>query len=148
MELQSEEQSLHQRTGNVVNVPTSELVDFVRSAFNEYDRALEYTNEPPYPNPYTSQLIYTTKDGRTVEIIDEIKQFVIAQRRGDYDEPNYNDYEEELPLPPHRPIYRANSFPAQKHTTVQESKNSTVHWVVFIIALCIIGYILYKRYNR
>ena len=64
----------YQETGNQIPISQQELIIFVHSKLEDYDRKVSVLKMPTSPNPYTDPLIYTTKEGKTIKIPEEIQK--------------------------------------------------------------------------
>lgn len=60
-----------QETGNKIPVTEQELIDYMIVRYDAY--AKSQNTSDPLPNLDKEKVIYTTKDGKTVQIPDEIK---------------------------------------------------------------------------
>ena len=61
----------YQETGNKIPVDEEELINAMILKYDAYARS--QNTDAPLPNPDKEPIIYTTKDGRTIKIPDEIK---------------------------------------------------------------------------
>ena len=71
----------YQETGNKIPIALTEFINYVQQILNEYDELLKATGTSPDFNPYTETLIYKTKDGKIVQIPEEIKKIAINDRK-------------------------------------------------------------------
>lgn len=58
---------VYEETGNKIPVTEAELLIFMNTKYTDY------YNDNKLPNPDKTDVIYTTKDGKTIKVPDEIK---------------------------------------------------------------------------
>jgi hypothetical protein len=132
----------YQKTGNNIQIPYNEMYNFVIQKLDEYDRLAEATQVEPPNSPFKNPIIYTTVDGKTVQIPMDIhakaSQAYLKDKYGD-------DLIEEIPV--HGP--RQESYPVtqQRNTSVNKPSYS-LWWLVIILVIAVICYYLYKNYSQ
>lgn len=61
----------YQETGNKIPVTESELINVMIAKYDAYAKSQNSTS--PLPNPDSENIVYTTQEGKTIKIPDEIK---------------------------------------------------------------------------
>lgn len=114
-----------QETGNKIPVTESELIKFMNLKYTEY------YNDNELPNPEKNDVIYSTKDGKTIKIPDEIKTKAKAQ------------WLKVLLQDSQQNINSNEDF--TKDSTENNTKDSTNWWniAIYIIVIIIALYLLY-----
>lgn len=69
----------YQETGNQVPISQQELIIYVHQRLEDYDRKVSVLKTPTSPNPYTDPLIYTTKEGKTIKVPEEIQKEAVHE---------------------------------------------------------------------
>lgn len=69
----------YKQTGNQINIPVDEMVNFVQEKLYEYDELLKATQTVPQSSPYNDPIYYTTQEGKMVQIPDYIQQQAVSQ---------------------------------------------------------------------
>lgn len=69
----------YQFTGKQIPLKVNELVAFVHQKLEQYDNLVKETKSVPFYSPYAHPIIYTTPEGKTVQIPKEIQQQAIDQ---------------------------------------------------------------------
>lgn len=69
----------YQKTGNDIPLPVDTLVNFVMEKCKEYDTLVDATGTQPTQSPYTDPVIFTTDEGKTVQVPQYIQQQAIKQ---------------------------------------------------------------------
>jgi len=64
-------------TGNNISVPENELISSAHHHLNRYDELRQASGSIPQYNPYEQPIVYTTEDGRQVQIPEQIHQKAI-----------------------------------------------------------------------
>ena len=130
----------YKETGNKVPLPMDELINFAQEKLQDFDRLVEATQSRPKRSPYNSPIIYTTKEGKLVQIPEYIQQQAInlweSAKRGLTNPPDRRQYqeeeEEELPFP---------EDPEDYEKLEKESKDEGNTWkyvLCFIITILIL----------
>ncbi len=129
----------YKETGNKVPLPMDELLNFAQEKLQEFDKLVEATQTRPTNSPYTNPIIYTTKEGKLVQIPEYIQQQAINlwnnAKRGldDVDRRYYKEEEEELLLLP--------EDLEDKKLEKEESKDEDNTWkyvICFIVTILIL----------
>ena len=108
----------YQETGNKIPITEAELINVM---ITKYDA---YAQNPSLPNPDTEPVIYTTQEGKTIKIPDEIKMKAKGQM-------------------PQKVI----SVPVKVIQIYDESQKLT-NIVILVVAVLIAAYLLYKFGNK
>ena len=69
----------YQQTGNQIQVPMNEMVNFVSNKLYEYDELIKATESIPEQSPYKDPIYYTTEEGKMVQIPTYIQKQVVEQ---------------------------------------------------------------------
>ena len=98
----------YKKTGNKVPIKIDELMNQVYDKLDQHDRLVAATGATPDYSPYKDPIVYTTQDGRTVQIPDEIQRQAIKdwierpQTSSDHDQdldlPGFSVESGQLPL--------------------------------------------------
>jgi len=64
-------------TGNNISIPEEELISFVHFSLARYEELVDASGSDPSYSPYSQPIIYTTQDGKQVQIPEEIQQNAI-----------------------------------------------------------------------
>lgn len=72
----------YQFTGNSVPLQLDELKNYVTQLLFQYDKLVKVTDKKPEHNPYTDPIIYTTKEGKTVQIPEDIHNSIVSEYLG------------------------------------------------------------------
>jgi len=66
-----------ENTGNQIPLKVDELVNFVHERLNQYDNLVETTQGQPTYSPYREPIIYTSPEGKMVQIPKEVQKKAI-----------------------------------------------------------------------
>jgi hypothetical protein len=69
----------YKQTGNKIPLSVDELASHVKQQLYQYDRLKDITQSEPGFNPYKNPVIYTTEEGKTVQIPAELQGQAIQQ---------------------------------------------------------------------
>lgn len=67
------------QTGNQVPVRMDEMISYIHDRLDQYDKLTEATQAKPSYSPYRDPMIYTTQEGKTIQIPTEIQKKAINQ---------------------------------------------------------------------
>ena len=73
----------YRKTGSDINLPVDILINFVMEKCKEYDTLIEVTQSRPIQSPYSDPVIFTTDEGKTVQVPDYVQQQAIQQWTAD-----------------------------------------------------------------
>jgi len=66
-----------QETGTKIPISSQELINYVHTELESYDKKVVLTKGPSFPNPYTDSIIYKTPEGKTIKVPGEIQKEAI-----------------------------------------------------------------------
>ena len=136
----------YKETGNKVPLPMDELINFAQEKLQDFDRLVEATQSRPERSPYNSPIIYTTKEGKLVQIPEYIQQQAVnlwsSAKKGltqdltnRFDRRNYQEEEELPPLSEDPEDYK--KFEEGEHKDTEEG-NTWKYVLCFIITILIL----------
>jgi len=67
----------YQPTGNQINLPVDKLISFVHEKISEYERLFKAIGTQPGLNPFKDPIIFTTEEGKTVQVPDYVQKEAI-----------------------------------------------------------------------
>jgi hypothetical protein len=77
-----------EKTGKTYPVTIDELVAHTKTKLAEYDELVKRTGAFPVKSPYTDPIIYTTSEGKLVQVPDYIQQEAITEYKSSF---NFKD---------------------------------------------------------
>jgi hypothetical protein len=125
------EQTQYRKTGNVHHIPLPEMIDHVILKINQFNEIKEATGGTPPQNPFTDALVFTTNDGRTVQIPEQVQKQAIEHYNKSINGPVEEKQEEEVEE-------------QEPKVVVVESDNSILWFAIIIIGLILL-YFIYKQ---
>lgn len=155
----------YELTGNQIPVKSDELINYVLNKFLVYNQYVNDTGQEPDFNPYLNPIVYTTKDGKTIEIPKVIVQEAINIQKKDIElrklelEGKFNpetdfDLVDETPTAPTRqttdeqtsPVDNNNNKNNNNNNNNNNKSNKTLYIVIgVLLLLLLVGGILYYR---
>lgn len=84
----------YEMTGKSYPVSVDELLEHCKGKFMEYDQLVKGTGAQPQKSPYTDPIVYTTQEGKLVQVpLDIQKQAVTEYKRDSQNISTSNSYE-------------------------------------------------------
>ena len=129
-------------TGNKVPVTVDELIRFSEQQLGEFDALVSQSKAIPSQNPYTDPIIYTTQEGQTIMVPQEILKLAVNNW---YNKPGRNvpvmqQTNQEVVQEEMRP----KKLPQKKVIYVQENGNDFVKLGILIFAALLALYLFVK----
>ena len=125
-------------TGNKVPISGEELINYVQHKLGEFDAPSSQQKSIPFINPYSQEIIYKTKDGKTIKIPEEIQKQAVDlwyQKTGK----NIALMQQIQPLQP-----EIKSSPQKKVVYVYENDDSLIKLAILIFAAVLALYLFFK----
>ncbi len=141
----------YQPTGNNINLRMDELVEFVLEKIQQYEYMVKATETVPSFSPFKDPIIFTTQEGKTVQIPEYVQKEAIKiwnQRKS-----KANNQEESVEDIQELPIYESddNEYDQKDYKKNKkidyEKEGEDSNFKYFILMLVFIG-ILFYFYNK
>lgn len=129
-------------TGNKVPVTVDELINFSERQLGEFDALVSQSKSIPSQNPYTDPIIYTTQEGKTIKVPQEIQKEAVNNwyNKTGRNVPVMQQSNQEVVQEEMRP----KQLPQKKVVYVQENGNDLVKLGILIFAAMLALYLFIK----
>jgi len=138
----------YQKTGNHIPIPVDKLTNAVYEKLSEYDNLVNSLGMKPTQSPYKDQIIYTTDEGKLIQIpkyIQEQAVFKWNKKNGNTDQ-----------IPKQLNTYNANTHNTNTNNTnthnklednviIKENNNIMIYIFLLVGALLIMLYLYNKK---
>ena len=134
----------YRETGKKIPLTVEELHVHVIDKLYQYDELIKSTKTKPEQDPYVDPIVYVTKEGKTVQVPQNIQENAVKVWIAEKDQPVKNDDEDVLSdiddLDDVKPKYNAR----KQVVVVKENKN--FYMLLFFICIALFaGYMLAKK---
>lgn len=130
-----EQSQQYRKTGNTHHIPLPDMIEHVVMKINQFNEIKEATGGVPPQNPFSDPIVFTTKDGRTVQIPEQVQQQAVQEYHkmiiGDHDE--VDEIEEEY---------------IEEPKLVVVEQDNTYMWMAIIILSLILLYFIYLQSKK
>ena len=139
----------YQPTGNNINLRMDELVDFVLEKLEQYEYIVKATQTVPSFSPYKDPIIYTTKEGKTVQIPEYVHQEAIKiwnqKKNKSINEDSVQDIQE-LPIYESGDNYKNQlNYKRKKEIGIEENDSNFRYFILILLFVGILVYFYNKK---
>jgi hypothetical protein len=118
----------YKHTGNQINIPMNEMINFVHDKLYEYDEMIKATETMPNSSPYKDPVYYTTEEGKMVQIPDYVQKQAVSMymqsKVGQTAKPDGNSINQQDRMLPQLPLQQSQQPTNRQLQQLQQSSLS------------------------